>query len=179
MTLLTTTDPVFSQDEPERITRAPFPNSKKIYVTGSQPSIRVPMREITQGPTKSGRGAVGAPAEHNPTITVYDTSGPYSDPDVAISVRKGLAPLRREWILGRGDVVEMDSISSEYGRRRESDPALTPIRFDRVRLPLRAAAGKRVTQMHYARRGEITPEMEFIAIRENMRLEQALEELRR
>ncbi|GMV94644.1 MAG: phosphomethylpyrimidine synthase [Candidatus Hydrogenedentota bacterium] len=168
---------VFKDEPSDAITREPFPNSRKVYVEGSDPSIRVPMREITQTPTRArGEESGGIP---NPTITVYDTSGPYTDPDVGIDVRKGLHPLRLNWILGRGDVEELDDVTSDFGRRRDRDPSLEPVRFVRTRKPLRAKAGHRVTQMHYARRGEITPEMEYIAIRENMRLEETLEELKR
>ncbi|MCL4693514.1 MAG: phosphomethylpyrimidine synthase ThiC [Candidatus Hydrogenedentes bacterium] len=168
---------VFKDEQSDAITREPFPSSRKVYVEGSDPSIRVPMREITQTPTRArGEESGGIP---NPAITVYDTSGPYTDPDVGIDVRKGLHPLRLNWILGRGDVEELDDVTSDFGRRRDRDPSLEPVRFVRTRKPLRAKAGHRVTQMHYARRGEITPEMEYIAIRENMRLEETLEELKR
>jgi phosphomethylpyrimidine synthase len=167
---------VFKDEQSNAITREPFPNSRRIYVEGSAPSIRVPMREVTQTPTRARGESSGGVA--NPTITLYDTSGPYTDPDVGIDVRKGLAPLRLDWILGRGDVDQLDDVSSDFGRRREQDPILEPVRFVRTRKPLRAKPGRRATQMHYARRGEITPEMEFIAIRENMRLEETLEELK-
>jgi len=168
---------VFEDERSDAITREPFLNSRKIYVEGSDPSIRVPMREVTQAPTRArGEESGGVP---NPAISLYDTSGPYTDPDVGIDVRKGLAPLRLDWILGRGDVDQLDDVSSDFGRRREQDPILEPVRFVRTRKPLRAKPGHRVTQMHYARRGEITPEMEYIAIRENMCLEETLEELKR
>jgi phosphomethylpyrimidine synthase len=165
---------VFDAGKAEAITRTPFPASRKIYVEGSDPSIRVPMREITQTPTKTGSSR-----EANPNIVVYDTSGPYTDPDAVIDLQKGLDPLRLGWILKRGDVEELGDITSIYGRRRASDPSLETIRFVRTRKPLRAKPGRRVTQMHYARRGEITPEMEFIAIRENMLLERVVEDLKR
>ncbi len=163
---------VFAKGEEEaRITRTPFTGSRRVYVEGSDPSIQVPMREIVLSPTEAGRnnGVAGV----NPPVTVYDTSGPYTDPDVEIDVRKGLKPLRQQWILDRGDVEELPGITSEYGLKRESDPELENLRFHRSRKPLRAKAGKCVTQMHYARQGIITPEMEFIAIRENERHEQA------
>ncbi len=169
----TASHPAFAGDEDKRITRTPFPNSRKIYVEGSRADLRVAMREICQSPTRSGNTY-----ETNPPVTVYDPSGPYSDPDVAIDVRKGLAPLRLNWILERGDVEALDRITSMYGRAREDDPELSPVRFVRTRKTLRAKPGRRVTQMHYARRGDITPEMEYIAIRENMRYEQALESLK-
>lgn len=163
----------FGTGQDEHITREPYPNSKKIYVQGSQPDIRVAMREITQSPTD-----VNGKMIPNPPITVYDTSGPFTDPDIDIDVRKGLHPLRQNWITSRGDVDELDSISSAYGLKRETDPELETLRFHRSRKVLRAKAGKCVTQMHYARQGVVTPEMEYIAIRENQRIEEALESLR-
>ncbi len=135
------------------------------------------MREIQLSPTQFGEGDQER-LEANPPITVYDTSGPFTDPDIEFDVRKGLHPVRLNWILERGDVVELDRISSRYGRERESDPELAYMRFERSRKPLRAKPGAHVSQMYYARRGIVTPEMEYIAIRENQRCEQALEELR-
>ncbi len=145
----------------------PFPNSTRIYVEGTRPGVRVPMREIHLSPTRTHAGQV----VENPSVTVYDTSGPYTDPDAEIDPRKGLAELRRDWILSRGDVEELPAVSSEYGRRRAADPGLVPIRFPNVRRPLCAKPGANVTQMHYARKGIVTPEMEYIAIRENQRRE--------
>ncbi len=159
----------FTDDNPDAISREPFLNSRKVYVTGSDPSIRVPMREIAQAPTKSQSTQTETP---NAPITVYDASGPYTDPDVAIDVRRGLPALRLDWIRGRGDVDELESISSDYGRARLEDSALSDIRFLGTRKPMRAKPGARVSQLHYARRGEITPEMEFVAIRETLRLEE-------
>ncbi|MEJ2347518.1 MAG: phosphomethylpyrimidine synthase ThiC [Gammaproteobacteria bacterium] len=150
----------------EEVTR-PFTNSRKIYLQGSRPDLRVPMREIEQSPTHTS----GAP-EENPPITVYDTSGPYTDPDVKIDLLKGLPALREAWILERGDTEQLDGPTSEYGRARQSDPDLAHLRFEHIRTPHRAKAGANVTQMHYARQGIITPEMEFIAIRENLRLQE-------
>jgi len=167
---------VFARGETPGITRDPFPASRKIYVEGSDPGIQVPMREIAQARTMAGKNNLTA--EDNPPLVVYDTSGPYTDPDVAIDVRAGLQPVRQAWIEGRGDVVAQDDISSEYGRRRANDASLDTIRFERRRKVLRAKPGARVTQMHYAKRGEITPEMEYIAIRENQKCEEALEALR-
>lgn len=168
----------FGGDKAGMITRAPLPGSTKVYVEGSSPSVRVPMREVRQAPTRTGQTS-GEPRElTNPSITLYDTSGPYTDPDAEIDVRKGLAPVRLEWILGRGDCEELDEPSSAYTRDLESDPALAGVRFERRRKALRAKPGRRVTQMHYARQGAVTPEMEFVAIRENMRLEQTLGALR-
>ncbi|MYN14388.1 phosphomethylpyrimidine synthase ThiC [Pusillimonas sp. TS35] len=152
---------------------APLPCSTKVYQTGSRPDIRVPFREITQDSTPTMFGG-----EKNPPITVYDTSGPYTDPDAVIDLRKGLAPLREGWITERGDTEVLPGITSEYGRMREQDASLDHMRFPRVRPPRRAKAGANVTQMHYARRGIITPEMEYIAIRENLRREQYIESLR-
>ncbi|POA97974.1 phosphomethylpyrimidine synthase ThiC [Chromobacterium sinusclupearum] len=141
----------------------PLPNSRKIYVEGSRPDIQVPMREIRQADTPTQFGG-----EQNPPIFVYDTSGPYSDPGVNIDIQSGLAPLRAGWIAERGDCEQLDGLSSEYGRAREADPKLTELRFNLQRKPRRAKAGRNVSQMHYARRGIITPEMEFVAIRENL-----------
>ena len=169
--------PVFERNADQIITREPFPNSRKIYVSGQLPGVRVAMREVSQSATQAGKNNLVA--EDNPTITLYDTSGPYTDPDLGIDVRKGIAALRQDWILGRGDIEELSSVSSQYGREREQDPALAPVRFVRNRLPRRAKAGQRVTQMHYAKRGIVTPEMEYIAIRENQRFEQTVEALRR
>ena len=143
----------------------PFPASRKVYVEGTRPGVRVPMREISLTPTRVANG--GAPSA-NPPVTVYDTSGPYTDPGVAIDIRAGLAPLRREWILTRNDVEALADVTSDYGRRRAADPKLAVLRFRDIRKPLRAQAGMNVTQMHYARKGIITPEMEYIAIRENL-----------
>ncbi len=151
----------------------PLPNSRKIYVEGSRPDIRVPMREITQSDTPASFGA-----EKNPPIFVYDTSGPYTDPDVKIDIRSGLPPLRAKWIEERGDTEELSGPTSEYGRARLADPRLAELRFNLKRQPRRAKAGMNVTQMHYARRGVITPEMEFVAIRENLRRQEYLESLR-
>ena len=151
-----------------------FPNSRKIYVGGSRPDIRVPMREITLADTPMKQGV-----EHNPALLVYDTSGPYTDPAVAIDVRRGLAGVRTQWIEERADTEALEQISSDYGRRQATDPALDAIRFAGRRPPRRAKAGHNVTQMHYAKRGIITPEMEYVAIRENLRREQYGEVVKR
>ena len=147
------------------LTTKPFPASRKVYITGSQPSIRVPMREITLTPTQGHNGTVPTP---NLPVTVYDPSGPYTDPDIVINVRKGLNPVRQEWILARKDVEELPEVTSMYGRTRSTDTSLDPIRFALSRKPLRAKSGMNVTQLHYARQGLITPEMEFISIREKI-----------
>ncbi|MBK1709060.1 MULTISPECIES: phosphomethylpyrimidine synthase ThiC [Marichromatium] len=145
----------------------PFPNSRKVYVTGSRPDLRVPMREVAQSPTLTS----GEP-EENPPIPVYDTSGPYTDPDASIDLMAGLPDLRSGWIEARGDTEQLDGPTSAFGRARQSDPALAHLRFEHLRTPRRAKPGQTITQMAYARRGIITPEMEFVAIRENMRLDE-------
>jgi phosphomethylpyrimidine synthase len=150
----------------EAVTR-PFPNSNKIYVEGSRPDLRVPMREVTQAPTHTSTGI-----EENPPITIYDTSGPYSDPEQTINLMQGLAPLRQQWITERHDTELLDGPSSVYGRERLNDPDTAHLRFEHIRRPRRALPGNNVTQMHYARRGVITPEMEYVAIRENNRLQE-------
>ncbi len=153
------------------ITTQPFPASRKIYIEGSRASIRVPMREIRLTPTRSFKsGAV----EENAPFLIYDTSGPYTDPAAGIDIRRGLAPLRQEWIIGRRDVETLSEVSSEYGRLRLADRKLDALRFAHLRKPLRAKPGCNVTQMHYARKGIITPEMEFIAIRENLKRQAAM-----
>ena len=144
----------------------PLPQSRKVYVAGSRPDIRVPMREISQSDTPAAMGA-----EKNPSICVYDCSGPYTDPRAKIDIRRGLPALRQQWIEERGDSEELAQLTSAYGRSREADPALADMRFDLKRKPRRAKAGMNVSQMHYARRGIVTPEMEFIAIRENQQRE--------
>jgi phosphomethylpyrimidine synthase len=150
----------------------PLPNSRKIYVEGSRPDLRVPMREIAQADTPASFGA-----EINPPIAVYDTSGPYTDPAAKIDIRSGLPPLRARWIEERGDSVGLDGLTSAYGRARLADPELAGMRFDLRRRPRRARPGSNVSQMHYARRGIVTPEMEFIAIRENLKREEMLRSL--
>ena len=151
----------------------PLPNSRKIYVEGSRPDIRVPMREITQADTPASFGF-----EKNPPIYVYDTSGPYTDPEAKIDIRSGLNTPRLPWILERNDTEELPGPTSKYGIERLNDPALAELRFNLHRKPRRALPGKNVTQMHYARQGIITPEMEYIAIRENMRRKEYLESLK-
>ncbi|ERE20760.1 phosphomethylpyrimidine synthase ThiC [Pseudogulbenkiania ferrooxidans EGD-HP2] len=151
----------------------PLPNSRKIYVEGSRPDIQVPMREIRQADTPTQFGG-----EKNPPIFVYDTSGPYSDPAARIDIQSGLAPLRAAWIAERGDCEQLPGLSSEYGRAREADPRLAELRFNLQRKPRRAKAGRNVSQMHYARRGIVTPEMEFVAIRENLNRRAYVESLK-
>ena len=142
----------------------PLPNSRKIYVPGSRADIQVPMREVSQSDTPASFGA-----EKNPPVYVYDTSGPYTDPSAKIDIRSGLAPLRGQWISERNDTEELAGPTSLYGIERLSDPKLAELRFNLHRKPRRAKSGKNVTQMHYARQGIVTPEMEYIAIRENLR----------
>lgn len=151
----------------ESIDVSSYPNSEKIYVTGSRPDIRVAMRKIHQYPTvkiENGR-RVEYP---NEDITVYDTSGPYTDPDVKIDINKGLPRMREAWIEDRGDTEVLPDITSLYGRERRDNTALDAIRFPVSHRPRKARDGHRVTQMHYARKGLVTPEMEYVAIRENL-----------
>ena len=153
---------------------APLPNSRKIYIEGSRPDIRVPMREISQADTPTGFGG-----EKNPPIFVYDCSGPYTDPAARIDIRSGLPALRQRWIEERGDTEVLPDLSSEFGRARAADPKLDELRFPGLhRKPRRAKAGANVSQMHYARQGIITPEMEFVALRENVNRAAYLESLR-
>ena len=142
----------------------PFPNSRKIYVTGSRPDIRVPMREITQTDTPASMGE-----EKNPPIYVYDTSGVYTDPAIKIDIRSGLPNVRGAWIAERNDTEVLNGPTSAFGKQRLADEKLTELRFNLQRQPRRAKAGMNVSQMHYARKGFITPEMEYIALRENQR----------
>ena len=150
----------------EQITQ-PISGSKKIYIEGSRPDIRVPMREIEVSDTTTEQGV-----EKNMPITVYDTSGAYTDPDVQIDLLKGLAPLRENWIAERADTEQLQGPTSDFGQERLNDEKLDHLRFDHIRKPLKAKPGKNVTQMHYAKQGIITPEMEFIAIREDIRLQE-------
>jgi len=147
-----------------------YPSSEKIYVQGSRPDIQVPMRKITLSDTPAHFGA-----EKNLPLYVYDTSGVYTDPNVEVDLKKGLKALRAKWIEERGDTEELTQLSSEYGRARLADKSLDDLRFELLRNPRRAKAGKNVSQMHYARQGIITPEMEYIAIRENQKMEEMRE----
>ena len=152
---------------------APLPNSEKIYVTCARDDIRVPMRKITLDETPTDMGG-----EVNPPIFVYDTSGPYTDPKATIDIRKGLAPVRAGWIEERQDTELLDGPTSAFGQARLEDDKLAALRFDLSRQPRRAKSGKNVTQMHYARQGIVTPEMEFIAVRENQNRAAYLQSLR-
>ena len=145
----------------------PFARSRKIHVQGSRADLRVPMREVSQTDTQTQRGV-----EENPPIYIYDTSGPYTDPQAHIDLLAGLPDLRGAWIEERGDTERLAGPSSAFGRQRQRDPGLAHLRFEHIRVPRRAKPGANVTQMHYARRGLITPEMEFIAIRESQRLDE-------
>ena len=144
----------------------PIPGSRKIHVQGSRDDLRVPMREIALSTTPTLFGG-----EANAPVTVYDTSGPYTDPHAHIDLAAGLAPLRATWIAERGDSEQLPGITSQFGKAREHDPKLADIRFPNRAAPRVAKAGANVTQMHYAKRGIITPEMEYVAIRENQRLD--------
>lgn len=158
----------------QTITRTPLPNSRKVYVPGRIYDIQVPMRAIAQADTierNTGKRIA------NPPITVYDASGPYTDPEVHIDVRQGLEPIRQSWIKERGDVEELPFITSVYGIERLNDEKLDHLRFQHLRKPLRAKKGANVSQMHYAKKGIITPEMEFVAIRENQLREEMQEDM--
>ncbi|MFA5985241.1 MAG: phosphomethylpyrimidine synthase ThiC [Methylococcaceae bacterium] len=147
-----------------------YPASEKIYVVGSRPDIRVPMRKINLSDTPAHFGA-----EKNPPLYVYDTSGVYTDPLVEVDLKKGLGSVRSAWILERDDTEALTGPSSAFGRERLQDPSTAELRFEHIRNPRRAKSGCNVSQMHYARKGIITPEMEYIAIRENQKMEEMLE----
>ncbi|MEI6319075.1 MAG: phosphomethylpyrimidine synthase ThiC [Pseudomonadota bacterium] len=169
-------DPKFVNElaQVDQAATQPFPRSRKVYIGGSRPDIQVPMREISQSDTPAGMGA-----ETNPPLFVYDTSGPYTDPTTMIDIRNGLKPVREAWIDERNDTERLGGPTSVYGQVRLDDPKLSELRFNLKRLPRRAKAGMNVSQMHYARRGIVTPEMEYIAIRETQRLDGCSEMLRR
>jgi phosphomethylpyrimidine synthase len=150
----------------EEVTQ-PFSNSRKIYVEGSRPDIRVGMREIMQDDTVNSMGT-----EENPPIPVYDTSGPFTDPEVNIDLMKGIPDVRTNWIEERNDTEFLNGPTSEFGNKRQNDPELAHLRFEHIRTPRRAKTGKNVSQMYYARQGVITPEMEYVAIRENVKLQE-------
>ena len=153
----------------DALSTQPFPASKKIYIQGSRPDIQVSMRQIELSPTKLRNDQI----EENEPVRVYDTSGPYTDPDIAIDVRKGLSPIRQAWIEERGDTELLGGLSSDYANVREKNMALEGLRFESKRQPRKAKQGKNVSQLYYARQGIITPEMEYIAIRENLALSEA------
>ena len=162
-----------TQELSDQVTR-PIPGSRKIHVTGSRQDLRVPLREVVLSDTPLMFGA-----EKNAPVTVYDTSGPYTDPDYKIDLSAGLPALRARWIAERGDVEELPGLTSEFGRMRASDHKLDAVRFPNLHRPLRARGCANVTQMHYARKGVVTPEMEFVALRENQRIEALEAHLRR
>lgn len=154
--------------EQQTISTTPFPASKKIYVEGTlNKNIRVAMREISLSPTK----LTGGKTEDNAPVIVYDTSGPYTDEHITIDIKKGVPRLREQWILERNDVDQLENVSSAYGRQRKEDASLDNLRFEHIKNPLRAKQGGNVSQLHYAKKGIITPEMEYIAIRENQRVD--------
>ena len=159
------------------LTGQPFPNSHKVYVEGTQDNVRVGMREITLSDTFIGGTEENPVFESNEPIRVYDTSGPYTDPDFQLDVRKGLEKYREKWIESRGDTEILDSVTSQFSQQRMADEGLDHIRFEHLPKIRRAKAGKNVTQMHYARQGIVTPEMEYVAIRENMGRAKIREEL--
>ena len=154
------------------ISRVPFPSSKKVFVRGELYDLKVAMREVSLEDTTdtfNGKTTTNAP------VKIYDTSGPYTDPTADIDIKKGLPALRDEWIRNRGDVEELNNQTSEYGRERFEDTSLDHLRFEHIKKPLRAKKGKNVSQLHYARKGIITAEMEYIAIRENQRIDEVTE----
>ena len=168
---------VDTADLTRRITRTPFPGSRKIYLAGSRPDLRVPFREVSLNDTLHQEGAGEPRREANPPLRLYDASGIYTDPAAAIDITRGLGALRAAWISERADTEALPGISSAYGRERLNDPALQAMRMAHAPVPRRAKAGANVSQMHYARKGIITPEMEYIAIRENLVRAQLAERL--
>src|SRR5665647_1661715 len=152
----------------ETISCKTFPASKNIYVDGVLHPIKVAMREITLSPTQ----LAGGKSEENPSVIVYDTSGPYTDEHATIDIKKGLPRLREQWIIDRNDAEQLNKASSEYGVQRKEDPSLDALRFEHIQKPLRAKNGGNVTQLHYAKKRIVTPEMEYIAIRENQYIDE-------
>ena len=155
------------------------PNSRRIFIEGSRPDIRVPLREIQLADTFVGGTKEDPRFEPNEPVPVYDTSGRYGEEGVAIDVRRGLPRLRENWVLERDDTDELPGLSSTFTQERLADEGLDHLRFEHLPKPRRAKLGRRVTQLHYARAGIVTPEMEFIAIRENMGRERVRSELLR
>lgn len=168
---------VDTDDLSRRITRAPFPGSRKVYVQGPRPDVRVPFREIALTDTLVHEGPGEPRREPNPPLRVYDASGPYTDPDARIDITRGLPAARAAWIDARGDTELLTGLTSAYGRERLDDPALSALRMAAAPTPRRAKPGANVSQMHYARRGIVTPEMEFVAVRENLLKAQLRERL--
>ena len=158
------------------VTTGPLPGSEKIYVTGSQPDLRVPMRKIKLSPTLDLDGS----KIENEDVVVYDTSGPYTDTTYTVNLHKGLPRLRENWIEKRQDTSKLKELSSEYGKMRQADKSLDHLRFEHVNVhPRQAQQGKQITQMYYARQGIITPEMEYVAIRENQLADQIREKYKK
>lgn len=157
-----------AKDFLDNLTAQQFPNSRKVYLQGEHPGVNVGVREICLGQSLVGGDENNPVFEPNEPLQVYDTAGPYSDPDYKPNVRDGLPKLRQQWIEARGDSEILETRQAAYSQKRMADQGLDHIRFDNLPAPRKAKAGKNVTQMHYARQGIITPEMEFIAIRENM-----------
>ena len=155
------------------LTTGAISGSQKVYVSGKIHDIKVAMREITLTPTKHANGRI----EENPPVTVYDTGGAYTDNNVVIDVKKGLPRIRQQWILDRGDVEELTDVSSDYGKERKNDEKLDELRFEHISKPMRAKPGMNVSQLHYAKQGIITPEMDYIAIRENQRVDELKSQL--
>lgn len=166
-----------AQDFIDNLCGQPYPSSQKVFVTGSRDDIRVGMREITLSDTLSGGTKDKPEYTPNEPLHVYDTSGPYTDPEADIDVRAGLAAYRQAWILERDDTEQLASVSSQFTQQRLADDGIDHLRFDNLPKPRRAKAGQTVTQLHYARQGIITPEMEYIAIRENMRRDEVKDEI--
>ncbi|MEG1587285.1 MAG: phosphomethylpyrimidine synthase ThiC, partial [Bacteroidales bacterium] len=155
----------------DRVTRHPFPNSEKIYVDGVLHPVKVAMRRISL--TDTVKIEAGKKKHYsNGSICVYDTSGPYTDPNTDIDLRKGLPRLREFWIKESADIEQLNEISSDYGKSRLQDSSLDQIRFENLHLPYRAKENRNITQLYYARQGVITPEMEYVAIRENQNLQE-------
>ena len=158
------------------VTTGALPGSEKIYVTGLREDLRVPMRRIKMSATVDTDGS----RVENEDVVVYDTSGPYSDPEYRVDLEKGLPKVRERWIEERGDTERLEGLSSEYGRMRQADRTLDSLRFEHVNTrPRVAKAGRQITQMYYARQGIITPEMEYVAIRENQLCDQIREKYKR
>ena len=149
----------------QTISTGAISGSKKVYVDGKLHNIKVAMREIILSPTKLANGQT----EHNAPVTVYDTGGAFTDDSIVVDIKKGLPRIREQWILDRNDVEQLDSVSSDFGKDRRDDKSLDTLRFEHIKKPLKAKAGHNVSQLYYAKKGIITPEMEYIAIRENQR----------
>jgi phosphomethylpyrimidine synthase len=168
---------VDATDLTRRITREPFAGSSKIYLEGSRPDIRVPFRQVALSDTLVQNGTDEPRNEVNPALRLYDCSGIYTDPAQTIDITRGLKPLRDAWIAERQDTQALPGISSAYGRKRLHDPQLQALRMAQSPIPRRAKVGANVSQMHYARQGIITPEMEYVAVRENLIRAQLAERL--